>query len=199
MPNKRTQSGFTLIELIVTVTLAAILMGIGIPSFMETIRSNRLTSATNDLITAFNLARAEAVKRGKMVTVRRVDNSSFTKVGAGAQWENGYDIFVDDDADGVFDAGETFIRTFPGLPLDYTLRRTSNGPRISFLATGGASSVGSFVICDDWDGNAIPEAKTSRLLTLTTSGRVRNYKDSDDPPDGIPNASNGSNILTCTP
>ena len=69
-------SGFTLIELMVTIAIAAILLGIAIPSFTETIASNRLTTNANALVTALNFARSEAVKRGIQVTVQERKGSS---------------------------------------------------------------------------------------------------------------------------
>ncbi|PKM34904.1 MAG: general secretion pathway protein GspH, partial [Gammaproteobacteria bacterium HGW-Gammaproteobacteria-10] len=53
-------TGFTLIELMMTIAIGAIILTLGIPSFMETIRSNRLTTRTNELLTSLNLARSEA-------------------------------------------------------------------------------------------------------------------------------------------
>ena len=61
--------GFTLIELMVTVTVLAILMGVGIPSFRSFVQGQKVKSATHDLMTALTLARSEAVKRNTNVTL----------------------------------------------------------------------------------------------------------------------------------
>ncbi len=82
-------------ELMVTIAIAAILVGIAIPSFTSIIASNRLTTSANELVTALNLARSEAVKRGIQVTVRRKGTTS-------KQWENGWDVFVDSDGNDTF-------------------------------------------------------------------------------------------------
>ncbi|TNF61933.1 MAG: prepilin-type N-terminal cleavage/methylation domain-containing protein, partial [Burkholderiales bacterium] len=65
----RLQSGFTLIELMVTITVLAVLLGVGVPSFQATIQGNRITTAANDLVAALQYARSEAVRRGVNVTV----------------------------------------------------------------------------------------------------------------------------------
>jgi len=61
--------GFSLVELMVTIAVLAILLAIGIPSFASLIASNRLTSATNELVAALQTARTEAIRRNVRVTV----------------------------------------------------------------------------------------------------------------------------------
>src|SRR3989344_4698731 len=56
-------SGFTLIELIITLTIAGILMAVAVPGLKNFVSSNRLTAQINDLIADINLARSEAIKR----------------------------------------------------------------------------------------------------------------------------------------
>ncbi|OEY67994.1 hypothetical protein BG841_09460 [Marinobacter sp. X15-166B] len=62
-------SGFTLIELIVTLAVAAILVGLVAPSFQNLMRNNQVTTETNSLLSAFQLARSEAVRRGGPVSI----------------------------------------------------------------------------------------------------------------------------------
>jgi type IV fimbrial biogenesis protein FimT len=61
--------GFTLLELMVTVAVLAILVTVGVPSFRDLIQNNRVTTQTNELVTALNFARTEAVKRGRAIEV----------------------------------------------------------------------------------------------------------------------------------
>ncbi|SHM06046.1 GspH/FimT family pseudopilin [Rhodanobacter sp. OK091] len=60
---RRHASGFTMVELMITVTIAVVLIMIAVPSFKTIILSNKLTTTSNDLILAINSARMEAVKR----------------------------------------------------------------------------------------------------------------------------------------
>ena len=76
--------GFTLIELMIGIAILAIILGLGVPSFMNTIERNRITTATNDVVMAMQMARSEAIKRRAEVTVCRRD-------AAGSACENGTD------------------------------------------------------------------------------------------------------------
>lgn len=71
----KTVNGFTLIELMVSVAILAILLGIGIPSMQVMIQNNRITSAANDFLGALGAARSEAIKRG--INVRMTALGSF--------------------------------------------------------------------------------------------------------------------------
>ncbi|MFI3154860.1 MAG: GspH/FimT family pseudopilin [Methylococcaceae bacterium] len=192
-------SGFTLTELMITLAIAGTLIGIAIPSFTSIISSNRLTADANELVTALSLARSEAIKQGLSVTVRKVDDNSSTNKGAGANWEDGWDVFTDADSDGNFEAGDVLIRTYAPLMLSYTLRSNSFSNFIRFTSSGESNGNGRFVICDNSDGNDIPEANTSKLILVNSIGRVRMGLDSNN--DGIPNTDTtaSSNITSCIP
>jgi type IV fimbrial biogenesis protein FimT len=62
------QSGFTLYELLVTLLVAGILFGLGVPNFLEFQRNGAMSAAANEIITGLLAARAEAVKRQVFVT-----------------------------------------------------------------------------------------------------------------------------------
>jgi type IV fimbrial biogenesis protein FimT len=186
-------SGFTLIELIVTVSIAAILLSMAIPSFIGTIASNRLTTSANEFVTTLNYARSEAINRGISVTVRKVDNNSFTNLGAGANWENGWDLFTDVDSDGVFDSpdGDNLIRTYSALKTSYTLRGNNNFVNfIRYRPDGGSSSLGSFAICEN---SSLTGAK---VIIVNAVGRVRMGSDANN--NGIPEKVDGNDISSCT-
>jgi type IV fimbrial biogenesis protein FimT len=70
----KNSTGFTLIELLITVTIVSVLMGIGLPSFQSIITDNKLTSTANAMLSAYQLARIEALKQHKDVYVTTADN-----------------------------------------------------------------------------------------------------------------------------
>src|SRR3984893_16700788 len=63
-----TQTGFTLTELMVVITIVAILMGIGVPSFKYVTTANRVSSEVNGLLGDLQFARSEAIKEGQTVS-----------------------------------------------------------------------------------------------------------------------------------
>lgn len=117
--------GFTLIELVVTLAIGAILLGLASPSFQATILNNRIATHTNDFLSALSLARSEALKRDKPVVLcKSGDLASCASTG---HWDQGWIIFVDDDDDAVVDSasGEVVIRAHGPLGGDDTLQGTS--------------------------------------------------------------------------
>lgn len=179
--------GFTLIELMVTISIAAILLGVAIPSFTSTITSNRLTTNANELVTALNLARSEAIKRGQHVVVKKTSTN----------WENGWQVFVDIDRstsakENVLDTGTDIeLRVYSTLPASYTLRGNNNFVNyVRYQPDGRSNNIGSFALCD---GSNITGAK---LIIVNAVGRVRQGADADH--DGIPEKEDGTEISGCT-
>lgn len=186
---RRSYHGFTLIELLITVAISGVLMGVGVPSFNEVIKNSRLTTNINELATSLNLARSEAVKRNQPVTIRK----------SGLEWEAGWIVFTDFDGDGLQESGDILLRAYGALPNDFTLRSTpSYTNRITFRESGKSAN-GSFVLCENNDGNNIPEKKSSKLLIVNSVGRARMGTDVDN--NGIPEKvvdDLGTEITSCT-
>lgn len=160
--------GVTLIELIVTISIAAILIGIAIPSFTSIINSTRLTTYANDLVTSLNLARSEAVKRGVQVTVKR-------KGSASQNWDSGWDIFTDLNGNSALDAADTLLRTFPALTNGFTLRTgaTSYKDFAAYLPSGLSLSISgdTFRLCD-----SSADTANSRAIIINAVGRPTTSK-----------------------
>ena len=173
--NKSGRNGFTLLELMVT---------IAIPGFSQIIRNNRLTTNINKLFASLNFARSEAIKRNYAVSVRK----------RGTYWESGWIVFADINGNGVRNIGDTLLREHDAMPKSFTLRATGIN-RVTYRASG-ISSNSSFVLCDNSDGNNIPESNTSKLMIINTVGRVRMGKDDDK--NGIQEKFDGTEITSCT-
>lgn len=113
-------NGFTLIELMVTIAIAAILMMIAIPSFTAYQRNAELTSFINSMVAAINGARGEAMKRGRYAMIVPADNTN---------WSSGWIAFVDVDRSWNYDASKdilVFSREAPPSYLSITKNGTAN-------------------------------------------------------------------------
>src|ERR1700678_1988159 len=86
------QTGFTLMELLMTIAIAAIVATIGIPSFRYVTNSNRIAAEVNGLLGDLQFARAEAIKGGQPVTVCMAKGGT-TCATAGAAWQSGWIVY----------------------------------------------------------------------------------------------------------
>lgn len=154
-PERRTRAaaaGLTLIELLVTIAIAAILAGLAAPSFRDMIVGNRLKSHASALLSSLLLARGEAIKRnGRVVLCKSADGAACTLSGG---WEQGWIVFADGNNNAALDAGETVIQR--QAALGDGLRLTGNlfiTNYVSYAAMGetrttaGAAQSGTFTLC----------------------------------------------------
>ncbi|MBK1723738.1 GspH/FimT family pseudopilin [Thiocystis violacea] len=143
--------GFTLIELLVTISVLAILVALAAPGFENIMTNNRVTGATNELSAALNLARSEAIKRGRTVTVCKSSDTAAAVTATtpacdtdtAATWPDGWLIFVDQGTQGTRDgANDDLIRV--GQPSTRNLIQTGSdfAEFISFFPNGSSSASG---------------------------------------------------------
>ncbi|MDQ2735673.1 MAG: GspH/FimT family pseudopilin [Pseudomonadota bacterium] len=135
--------GFTLIEMLVTMAVIAILLTIVTPSLAALVSTSRTRAAQSELIASLSLARSEAAKRGKTVYV------SATAPVNGNEFGAGWTVWVDEDDSGAFNAGDTLIRQFPDISAGVVLGTASHATQVSFAPTGFLSSLSSltFKVC----------------------------------------------------
>jgi type IV fimbrial biogenesis protein FimT len=162
-------AGFTLVELMITLTVMIIVLAIGVPSFIQMSRNNNLTLHANDLVTALNLARSEAVKRGIQVTIAPT----------GTAWEEGWQIFTDGNGTGTLDAGETQLKVYAAIKDGYTLRTGAHfNQYVAYLPTGMSKGNGgpndTFTLCAD---NQDPAHARDVVINLV--GRIKMERGTD--------------------
>ncbi len=172
--------GFTLPELLITVTLVAITLAIGLPSMKSAIQNTRRATHVNALVTDVKQTRNEAIARGEFVVICRRNAAGTACGGNGGHWEDGWIIFVDQNRDGVFnDNGSAPVCELNAenrLKEDCLLKRreplesgTLRYPHkaIVFDTRGFAAGYnGTFTFCDV-RGNT-----QARYRTLQNSGRL---------------------------
>lgn len=158
-------SGFTLLELLITLALVAIVVAIGAPAFGDVIKNNRLTTQINTLVGHLAYARSEAVLRSQQVIICASSNTtSCTGV-----WKDGWIVFIDADNDSAWTAGEEVLRVQQTLSGTTTLSSTYG---TSFVYDNrGFSTVaagpGTFSLCDDRGVGYL------KSISISNTGRVR--------------------------
>jgi len=154
--------GFTLIELMVTLAVAAILLTVGVPSMKDLILNNRLTAATNLFVSSINIARSEAIKQGRNATVCiSTDLVSCT----GGTWNQGWLVWVDVDQNGNLDAPAEIIRTVE--PLSNALQFTSAQNSFSIDSQGSVDNPNATLdVCDNRPN------ETGRQLRVMATGGI---------------------------
>lgn len=187
-PQAKLHRGFTLIELMVVVAIVAILAALAAPSLLGTIANATVARAVNSFIGDMRYARGEAMRRGKSVTVCRTNTPTASapvcSVGDGLAvggWMEGWVVFVDNDGDGVFDAGETILRSqeaLTGIGDFYavganTISAVNARQSITYDGVGRAiGSAGRWLVHAPAALNDVNDVRT-RTLCLNFVGRVR--------------------------
>lgn len=168
-------AGVTLPELLMTVAIVAILGGIAAPSFAGMMRDNERTAAVNSFVHALYLARSEAIKRGRIVSVCKSADGS-TCSNRADTWSDGWMVFVNDDADDLpqRDEGEDILMVYQGWPNGSI---TSNRLAYSFRAYNQSVVNGTLLFCDSRGGDH------ARAIIISQTGRPRvSQKDSSNRP-----------------
>lgn len=174
---KKSNTGFTLVELIVVIGLVAILASMAAPAFRTTILNNRLATQINDFVSSLQMARSEAIKTGANVVVCTSANGATCSGAPG--WQQGWIVFVDTNGDNAVSAGERLINVGSALDGNNTLTGNANvATMVRFDSRGFSRGFnGTLAACDERG------ASFARGVVISNTGRVRRAVDSND--DGI--------------
>lgn len=176
----RTQTGFTLYELLTTMLIVGVVLALGVPNMRDFRQNSRMTSAVNDLHSSFHHARSEAGRAKSNITICSSANSMDPNPTCGGEYENGWIVFEDTDGDIVVDAGENIIRRFPAVVDGIVINSGGGGDYFSFAASGqgrgnvtGTAPADTLRFCDE-RGNEIAAGGNSaaRVLIVTPLGRA---------------------------
>ena len=156
---------FTILELMITVSIMAILVTLGIPAFKDYALKQRLNAAVNALHSDLLLARSQAIHRDMQVTACPVDPT--VGCAGSTEWSDGWIVFGDSNEDREYQDNEDVLRH--GQGVEYMAIHSSSGrTTIRFYPNGSApGSNTSISFC----GLGGPEK--ARKLVISNLGRVR--------------------------
>ena len=181
--------GFTLVELVVTMSIAAILLTQAVPSFNAMIANNRITAQVNELVTAINMGRSEAARLNTTVIMCGSANPTTATPACGGA-VTGWLLFASGDTNNAFNTGtDTLLRvgTFNQavIQVGASAAFTGNGLEItSNGSTNEGGAVGILAVCDDRDGDATFDVAFGKEVRVQPSGHIQTVS---------------SPITTCTP
>jgi type IV fimbrial biogenesis protein FimT len=176
--------GFTMIELMVTLTVAGVLTALALPNLRPFVQNSRLTSASNDLLRSLYIARTEAVKRQVNVAVCATADPTASDASItcsyGASAFNGWFVFVDVNGNWQYDStADTVIEKHALLDSSVSVRNDADGI-VSYAPTGfanlaGAKRPSSNVVLCDQRGTVLLSGtdSTARAVLIANTGRVR--------------------------
>jgi type IV fimbrial biogenesis protein FimT len=178
---KKPQSGFTLLELMLVVTIAGLLLGLGVPAMGNFIRNSRITGAANDVMAALHFTRSEAIKRRQPVTLCTSANAlAANPTCAASPMLTGWIAFVDTNQSGQRDGGEAVLLAREPIPATITARASVNPFRVTYLLNGFAlnPNASQLVLCDE-RGN-VPtggQLSSARGIQIAVTGRAQVTRD----------------------
>jgi type IV fimbrial biogenesis protein FimT len=185
---QNTTRGFSVLELMVVLAIAAIVLSVAAPSFGEFRRNSRLTSYGNDFLAAAQVARGEAIKRQVPVVVCPTADPNDANAGCSNGAFNGWIVFQDTNNDCLRNGGEPLLKA--GGPIDTTVASSvSNGVCISFMGSGflaagpvaGRAIATRTLFCDSRKlaKQAGTNQSAARGIFVTPTGRSRVSRDID--------------------
>lgn len=158
-------SGFTLLELMISLSILAVLGTMAVPGFISMRQNSERAAAVNRFVHALYLARSESIKRGVIVSIcKSADGQTCSNVAA--DWSGGWMVFADDHQDNVprRDVNEDILSVYEGWPNG---RITSNRSAYSFRPYQQSVVNGTLVFCDARGSTA------ARAIIISQTGRPR--------------------------
>jgi type IV fimbrial biogenesis protein FimT len=156
-------AGFTLLELVITVAVLAIALGIAIPSFQGITNRNRLTSVANEVVAAMQLTRMEAIRRNQRVVMCPSTDGSTC---SGANWMR----MIVREADAAGEVVREFQFSGQGLAIKSSSNVDDNN-QIAFTSSGFArvggttNAAGGLSVCS----TAVPAVENTRDVMVAVS------------------------------
>jgi type IV fimbrial biogenesis protein FimT len=168
-------AGFTMMEMVVVMTIVGILTAIAVPSFKYLTNSNRLSGQLNGLLGDMQYARSESIKEGLPITVC-ASAAPLTQCSASNDWSTGWIVFVDTNANQTVDAGvDNILRTQNALSGGSTLTGDNTFKAITFNREGFAKTNVAGTVTMALHA-PVPSPASTRCLLVTPFGMLSTVK-----------------------
>ena len=164
--NRSKSSGLTFIELLIVLTVLAILLSWALPSIRGTMARNQMLGQANELAGALALARSEAVTRGLPAGVCASSDGA-TCSGSATDWASNYIVFVDADNSSDFDGGEPMLKSFKG----HTEVKQTAAAAAFFFTAAGFSTMNAITTIEVCHENSA-ENTMCRAVSISPSGTI---------------------------
>lgn len=162
------QEGMTAIELLITISIVAILMAVAAPSFTSTLVKYRLSTNNSNLVADIVLARSEALRRSAPVSVCQSSNGTSC---TGTGWGSGRIVFVDSGTAGQIDTGDTVLKVTAPVANGDTIAASFPAAFIQYAASGTVSASGTFTVCRPaYSGRQVAIRAVGRISTSKLTG-----------------------------
>lgn len=158
-------SGFTLLELVVSVVVVGILTALAVPTFTSFIQNNRIQTLKQDFVSMLTLARSEAIKRGSPVSLCAASSTALTACGAATDWANGWILFTDPNSNGTIGSTANIIRVQNSFIDRGAI--TTNQSRITYNSIGSISAGNSTYTIS---ATGCKGANSARTITIAPTG-----------------------------
>ena len=180
--SKKPLLGFTLLELLITTTIIALLTSMALPSFAKLWQKQQADVYIETLQRAMATARYIAITSREIVSL-----CPYTETACGEEWENGIMVFIDKNNNGIIDNEETLEEFIDFAPNNSSISWRASGRKnyLRYSPTGMARQFGRFHICDK-EG----DLSLARALVISRQGRTRVYRDRNN--DGVVEDTNGA-------
>jgi len=176
--NTRQPQGFTALELIVTMTIVAILLTTGVPAIKNYTWNLRMKTAMDVLQTDLNLARGLAISYNTQTVICPVSGSN--ECSGVSDWQNGWIVFTDLNGDQQKQTGEPLLKVAGDTEL-MTIQSSRSRSYLRFFPNGTAP--GSNITITFCDQRGAAEAGT---ISVSNSGRIRMQTKANEPTENCP-------------
>ena len=183
-------AGFTLLELMITLTIAAIVLTLGVPSFKYVTSANRASSEINGLLGDLQFARGEAIKEGQTVTICASTNG--TSCSGSTSWDTGWIVFSDAPPLGTIEGNDAILKIQPQFTGTDVLTADHAISSVTFSREGFTQGLGNSAVTITLHTTPV-NAQYTRCLSMTIIGALStqiNGKQTAEGPNLNPNLCN---------